>query len=167
MSVQSSRLTLSLSVVSQITMKLLLLFSHSDMSDSLWLHGLQHTRLPCLSLSPRACSNSCPLVPWCQPTISSFVTPFSSCLQFFPPAGSFPMGWLLASGVQSIEVSASVLLVNIQDWFALELTSWISLLSKGLSRVFSNTTAEKHQFSGIQPSLWSNSHIHTRLLEKP
>ena len=146
-----------------------LLFSFSVVSDSLWLHGLLHTRLPCPSLSPSVCSNLCPMNQWCHSTISSSVTPFSSCLQSFPASGSFPMSQLFASGGQSIGASASapVLPMNIQDSFPLGLTALISLLSKGLSSVFSNTTAWKHQFSGIQPSLWSSSYIRTWLLEKP
>ena len=104
--------------------------------------GLQHTRLSHPSLSPEVCSNSCPLNPWCYPTISTCAAPFSSCPQSFPASGSFPMSWLFISGGHSIEASAStsVLPVNIQGWFPLGLTSWISLQSKGLSRVFSNTT---------------------------
>ena len=145
----------------------LLLFRRSVVSDSLQPHGLQHTRLPCPSPSPGACSNSCPLSQWCRPTISSSVVPFSFCLQSFPASGSFLMSWLSASGGQSIGASASVLLMNLQDWFPLGLISLISLQSKGLSSVFSNTTAQKHRFFGTQPSLWSNSHIHTWLLEKP
>ena len=129
-------------------------------------HGLQHTRLPCPSPSPRACSNSHPLSRWCYP-ISSSVIPFSSCLQSFPSSGSFQMSLLFASGGQNIGTSASVLPMNIQGWFPLGLTGLISLQSKGLWRVFSNTSAQKHQFLGAQPSLWSNSHIHTWLLEKP
>ena len=137
------------------------------MSDSLWPHGLQHARLPCLSPSPRACSNSCPLSQWCHPTISSSVIPFSSCLQSFPASGSFPMNWLFTSGGWSIGASASVsvLPVNIQGWFPSRLTGLISLLSKGLSRVFSSTKFKKHQFFGAQPSLQSNSHICIWLLE--
>ena len=148
---------------------LLLLFSHSVVSDYSQSHGLQHTRLPCPSPSPGACSDSCPLSQWYHPTISSSVVPFSSHLQAFPASGSFPMSQFFASGGQSIGVSASasVLPMNIQDWFPLGLTDWISLLSKGLSRVFSSTTVPKHQFFSTQPSLWSNSHIHTWLLEKP
>ena len=143
-------------------------FSHLVMSDSLWPHGLQHTRHPCPSPTPRACSNSCPSSQWCYPTISSSVSPFSSRLQFFPASGSFPMSQSFASGDQSIGVSASasVLPMNIQGWFQLGLANLISLQSKGLSRVFSNTTVQKHQFFGAQLSLWSNSHIHTWLLEK-
>ena len=145
------------------------LFSCSVMSNSLPPHGLQHARPPCPLPSPRACSNSCPSSRWCHPTISSSVVPFSSCLQSFPESGSFLMNQVFASGGQSIGTSAltSVLPMNIQDWFPLGLTGWISLQSKGLSRVFSNTTVQKHQFFGTQPSLWSNSYIHTWLLEKP
>ena len=128
--------------------------------------GLQHARLPCPSLSPGVCSNSCPLSWWCCLTISSSATPFSFCLQPFPASGSFPMSWLFTSGCQA-SASASVFPVNIQDWFPLGLTGLISLLSKGLSRVFSGTTVWKHQFFSAQPSLWSNSHIHKCLLEKP
>ena len=137
-------------------------FSHSVMSDSLRPHGLQHTRLPCPSPTPRACSNSCPLSQWCHPAISSSVVPFSSCLQSFPTSGSFPVSKFFASGVQNIGVSASasVLPMNIQDWFPLGLTGLISLLSKRLSRLFSNTIVQKHQFFGAQLSLWSNSHIY-------
>ena len=115
------------------------------------------------------CSNSCPSSQWCHPTISSSVIPFSSCLQSFPTSGSFLMSWLFASGGQSIgaPTSASVLPMNIQDWFPLGLTGLISLQTKGLSRDFSTTTVQKHQFFSVQPSLWSNSHIHTWLLEKP
>ena len=130
-------------------------------------HGLQHARLSCPLLPPRVFSNSCPLIQWCHPTISSSVTPFSSCLQSLPTSGSFPMSWLFTSGDQSITASASVLPMNTQGWFPLGLTGLIFLLSKGLSRVFSNTTIWKHQFFGTQPSLWSNSHVCTWLLEKP
>jgi len=117
-------------------------FSRSVVSDSLRPYGLQHTRLPCLSPAPRACSNSCPLSRWCHPTISSSVVPLSSCLQSFPASGSFPVSQFFPSGGQSIGVSASasVLPMNIQDWIPLGWTGWISLQSKGLSRVFSNTT---------------------------
>ena len=118
---------------------------------------------------PRACSYSCPLSRWCHPTISSSVIPFSSCLQSFPASGSFPVSQFFISGSQSIgaSASASVLPMNIQDWFPLRLTGLNSLQSKGLSRVFSKTTVQKHKFFGSQPSLWSNSHIPTWLLEKP
>ena len=142
-------------------------FSRSFVSNSLQSHGQQHTRLPCSSPTPRACSNLCPLSWWCHPTISSSVIPFSSCFRSFPSSGSFPMSQLFASGGQStgVSVSASVFSMNIQDWFPLGLTGWISLQSKGLSRAFSNTTIQKHQFFS-QLSLWSNSHIYTWLLEK-
>ena len=118
----------------------------------------EHARLPCPSLSSRACSNSCPLSWWCHPTISSSVIPFSSCLQSFPASGSFPMSQFFASGDQSIGVSpsVSVLPMNIQDWFPLGWTGWISLQSKGISRVFSNTTVQKHQFFSVQLSLCPN-----------
>ena len=147
----------------------LLLFSCSLVSDPLQTHGLQHSRLPCPSPSPGACSNSCPLSRWCHPTILSSVLSFSSCLQSFPASGSFPMSQLFTSGGQSVgaSASASVLPMNIQDWFSLGLTGLISFQSKALSRVFSNTTVQKHQSFGIQSSLCSNSHIHTWLLEKP
>ena len=138
---------------------------------SLQPHGLQQARLPCPSPMPGAYSNSGSLSWWCHPIISSSVVPFTSCLQSFSASGSFPVNWFLASGGQSIGASAStsVLLMNIQDWFPLGWTGWISLQSKGLSRVFSNTTIQKHQFFGAQ-FLYSptvTSHIHTWLLEKP
>ena len=119
-------------------------FSRSVVSDSLHPHGLQHARLPCPSPTPRACSNSCPSSQWCPPTISSSVIPFSSCPQSFPASGSFPMSQPFTSGGQSIGVSASasVLPMNMQDWFPLGWTSWISLQSKGLSRVFFSTTIQ-------------------------
>ena len=144
-------------------------FSYSLVSSSLWPHGLKHARLPCPSPTPRACSNSCPLSQWCHPTISSSVGPFSSSLQYFPASGSFQMSQLFESGGQSIgaSASASVLPMNIQDWSPLGWTGLISLLSKGCSRVFSNTTVQKHQFFGTQLCLWSNSPIHTWVLEKP
>ena len=143
-------------------------FSHSVMSNSLQPHGLQHIRLPCQSLTPGAYSDSCPSSQWCHPTISSSVIPFSSCPQSFPASGSFPTSQIFASGGQSIGASASaVLTMNIHNWFPLELTGLISLQSKGLSRVFSNTTFQKHQFFRAQLSLCSNSHIRTWLLEKP
>ena len=145
------------------------LFSHSVVSNSLWPHELQHTRPPCPSRTPGTCSNSCPLSGWWHPTISSSVIPFSSCPQSFPASGSFQMSHLFTSGGQSsgVSASASVLPMNIQDWFPLGWTGWISLQSKGLSRVFSSITVQKHQFFGTQLSLWSNSHIHTWPLEKP
>ena len=144
-------------------------FSCSVMSNSLRPHGLQHTGLPCPSPTPRACSNSCPSSQWCHPIISSSVTSSSSCLQSFAASGSFLRSWFFASGGQSTgaSASASVLPKNISDRSPLGWTGWISLQSKGLSRVFSNTTVQKHQFFGTQLSLWSNSHIHTGLLEKP
>ena len=150
-----------------ILILLLLLFRRSVMSDSLQPHRLQHTRL-CPSPTPRAYSSSCPSTRWCHPTTSFSVVPFS-CLQSFPASGSFPMSQLFTSGDHNIGVSASasVLPMNIKDWFPLELTGLIALQSKGLSRVFSNTTVQKHQFFGAQLSLWSNSHIHTWPLEKP
>ena len=125
---------------------LLLLFSCSVASDSLWPHGVQHARLPCPSPSPRAWSNSCSLSWWYYPTISSSVIPFSSHLQTFPESGSFPVSQLFASGGQNIGVSASssVLPMNIKGWFPIGLTCLISLLSKGLLRIFSNTTLQKH-----------------------
>ena len=146
-----------------------MLFSCSVMSDSLWPHGPQHGRLPCPSPSVGICSNICPLSRWCHPTISSSVIPFSSCLQSFPASGSFLTSQLFATGGQSIEVSvlASVIPMNIQGWFPLGLTGLISLQSKGLSRIISNTTVQKHQFFGTQTALCSNCHIHTLLLEKP
>ena len=138
-----------------------LLLIHSVVSDSLQPRGLQHTRLPCPSPSPGICSNPCPLSQRCRPTISSSVAPFSSCPQSFPASGSFPMSHLFTSGRQSTGASASVLPMNTQDWSPLGWTGWISLQSKGLSRVFSNTTVQKHQFFSAQLSLWSSSHNHT------
>ena len=129
------------------------------MSDSLWPHGSQHVRLPCPSPTPRAYSNSHPSSQWCHPTISSSVIPFSSLLQSCPASGSFEISQFFASGSQSIgfSASASVLPMNTQVWFPLGWTGWISLQSKGLSRVLSNTTVQKHQFFGAQLSLESNS----------
>ena len=148
---------------------MLLLFSCSVLSSSLQPHGLQHPSLPCLSLFPGASSNSFPLSRWCHPTISSSVVPFSSCPQSFPTSGSFQMSQLFASGGQSTGVSAStsVLPINTQDWFPLGWTGWVSLQSKGLSKVFSGTTVQKHEFFRAQLSSWSNSNIHTWLKEKP
>ena len=136
---------------------------------SLWPHEPQHARPPCPAPTPRVYPNSYALSQWCHPTISSSVVPFSSCPQSFPASGSFQISQLFPSGGQSIEVSAStsVLPMNTQDRSPLGWTSWISLQSKGLSRIFSNTTVQKHQFFSSQLSLQSNSHIHTRLLEKP
>ena len=141
-------------------------FSHSVVSNSLQPHELQHARPPCPSPTPRVHPNPCPLSRWCHPTISSSVIPFSSCPQSFPASGSFQMSQLFASGGQSIGVSAStsVLPMNTQDWFPLGWTGWISLQSKGLSRVFSNPTIQKHRFFSIQPSLWFNSHIYTIII---
>ena len=140
---------------------------HSVVSDSLQPYELQHTRLPCPSPAPGAWSNSCPSSWWYHSTISSSVIPFSSCLQSFPASVSFPMNHFFTSGGQSIGASASVLPMNIQDWSPLGWTVLISLQSKGLSRVFFNTTVQKHQFFHAQLSLWSNSYIHTWLREKP
>ena len=144
-------------------------FNRSVVSNSLWPHGLQHARPACPSLTPGIYSNSCPLSQWCHPTISFSVIPFSSHLQSFPASGFFPVNQFLTWGGLSFRVSAltSVLPMNIQDWFPLGWTGWISLQSKGLSRVFSNTTLQKHEFSSAQLSWLSNSHIHTWLLEKP
>ena len=130
-------------------------FSHSVMSDSLWPHESQHARPPCPSSTPRVHLDSRPSNQWCHPAISSSVVPFSSCPQSLPASGSFPMSQLFTSGGQIIGVSAStsVLLMNIQDWFPLGWTNWISLQSKGLSRVFSNITVQKNQFFGAQLSL--------------
>ena len=129
-------------------------FSHTVVSDSLWPHGLQHARPPCPSRIPGVYSNPCPLNRWCHPTISSSVIPFFSCLQSFPESGSFPMSWFFPTGGQSIgaSASASVLPMNIQDWFPLRWTGWISLQSTGLSRLFSNISVQKHHFFGAQLS---------------
>ena len=145
----------------------MLLFSQEVMSNSLQPLGLQHSRLPHPLLSPGVCSSSCPLSRWCHPTISSSAALF--CLQCFPASGSFPVSWLSTSGGQTIgaSASASVFPMNIQDWFPLGLTGWISLQSKGLSKVFSNTTVQKHQFFSALLCLWSSSHNHTWLLERP
>ena len=130
-------------------------FSRSVVSDSLWPHGLQHARPSCPSPIPRVHSNSCPLNQWCHPTISSSVVPFSSCPQSFPASGSFQMSQLFASGGQSTWVSdsTSVLPMNTQDWSPLGWTGWISLQAKGLSKVLSNTTVQKHQFFSTHLSL--------------
>ena len=143
-------------------------FSHSVVSDSLRPHELQHARPPCPSPTPGVHSNLRPLSWWCHPAISSSVIPFS-CPQSLPASESFPMSRLFTWGGQSIRVSAlaSVLPKNTQDWSPLEWTGWISLQSKGLSRVFSNTTVQKHQFFSAHLSSQSNSHIHTWPLEKP
>ena len=144
-------------------------FSCSFVSDSLRLHEPQHARPPWPSPTPGVHSNPCPLSQWCHPTISSSVILFSSCPQSFWASGSFQMSQLLTSGGQStgVSTSTSVLPMNTQDWSPLGWTGWISLQSKGLSRVFSNTTVQKHQFFGTQLSFVSNSHIHTWPLEKP
>ena len=132
-------------------------------------HGQQHARPPCPSQNPGVYPDSCPSSLWWHPNISSSVVPFSSCIQSFPASGSFQMSQLFTTGGQSIGVSAStsVLPMNTQDWSPLGWTRWISLQSKGLSRVFSNITVEKHQFFGTQLSSQSNSHIHTWPQEKP
>ena len=144
-------------------------FSHSVVSDSLWPHELLQARPPCPSPTPRVYSDSCPLSQWCHPTISSSVIPFFSCPQSLPASESFPMSHLFTGGGQSIGVSASasVLPMNTEDWSPLEWTGWISLQSKGHSRVFFNTTVQKHQFFSAQLSSQSNSHIHTWPLENP
>ena len=144
-------------------------FSHSVLSDSLRPHELQHARPPCPSPTPGVDSNSCPSSRWCHPAISASVVPSSSCPQSLPASGSFPMSQLFTWGGQStgVSASASVLPMNTPDWSPLGWTGWISLQFKGLSRVFSNTTVQKHQFFGAQLSSQSNSHIHTWPLEKP
>ena len=144
-------------------------FSQSVVSSSLWPCELQHARPRCPSPTPRVHPNPCPLSRWCHPAISSSVIPFSSCPQSFPASGSFPMRQLFAWGGQSIGVSASIsaLPMNTQDWSPLGWTGWISLQSKGLSRVFYKTTVQKHQFFSAQLSSQSNSHLCTWPLEKP
>ena len=144
-------------------------FSLSVVSNFLWPHDLQYTRLPCPSPTPRACSNSCASSQWCRPTISSSVVTFSSCLQSFPASGSFAVSQFFASGGQSVGPSASAWVppINIQSWFPVGWTGWISLQSTGLSGVFSNAKVQKHQFFGSWLSLWLNSYIHTWPLEKP
>ena len=140
----------------------------SQFSNSLQPHESQHTRPPCPSPSTGVHPNACVSSRWCHPAISSSVVPFSSCLQSFPAKGFFLMSQFFASDGQSIGVSASasILPMNIQDWLPLGLTGLIFLQSNGLSRVFSNSTVQKHQFLGAQPFLWSNSHIHTWLVGK-
>ena len=142
-------------------------FSCSVVSNSLRPHESQHARPPCPSPTPGVHSNSCPSSRWCHPAISSSVVPFSSCPQ--SPSGSFPMSQLFTWGGQStgVSASASVLPMNTQDWSPFGWTGWISLQSKGLTRVFSNTTIQKHQFFSAQLSSQSNSRIHTWPLEKP
>ena len=159
---ENSSLSLPCPVSSVLSLSLLS-FSHSVMSNSLWPHGLQHTRLPCPSPTSGAGSNSCPWSRWYLATISSSVVPFSSRLQSFPASGSFPMSQLFTSGGQSIGVSASasVLPMNIQDGFPLGWTGWISLQSKGLSRVFSSTSIQRHQLFSTPPfSLFSLTSVH-------
>ena len=144
-------------------------FSYSVLSDSLQPHESQHARPPCPSPTPGINSDSCPSSQWCHPAISSSVIPFSSCPQSLPASGSFPVSQLFAWGGQStgVSASASFLQKKFQGWSPSEWTGWISLQSKRLSRVFSNTTVQKHQFFGAQPSSQSNSHIHTWPQEKP
>ena len=144
-------------------------FSRSVVSNSLQPHESQHARPPCPSPTPGVYPNPCPSSRWCHPAISSSVVPFSSCPQSFPASGSFAKSQLFTWGGQNIGVSASASVppVNTQDWSPLGWTGWISLQSKGLSRVFSNTIVQKHQFFGTQLSSQSNSHIHTWPLEKP
>ena len=144
-------------------------FSHSVVSNSFRPHESQHTRPPCPSPTPGVHSNSCPSSQWCHPAISSSVVPFSSCPYSLPASESFPMSQLFAWGGQSTGVSAlaSFFPKNTQDWSPSEWTGCISLQAKGLSRVFSNTTVQKHQFFSTQLSSQSNSHIHTWPLEKP
>ena len=153
------------SIINEISVQ----FSRSVMSDSLRHHESQPARPPCPSPTPRVHSNSRPWHRWCHPAIASSVVPFSSCPQSLPASGSFPMSQLFRWGGQTfgVSASASVLPMNTQDWSPLGWPGWISLQSKGLSRVFSNTTVQKHQFFGTQLSSQSNSHIHTWLLEKP
>ena len=142
-------------------------FSHSVVSNSLWPHESQHTRPPCSLPTPGVHPDSHSLSQWCHPAISSSVVPFSSCPQSLPASGSFLMSQLFAWGGQSTRVSASASFLpkKTQGWSS-EWTGWISLQSKGLSRVFSNTTVQKHQFFGAQPASQSNSHIHTWPQEK-
>ena len=144
-------------------------FSRSVVSDSLWPHESQHARPPCPSPTPGVHSNSRPSSQWCHTAITSSVVPFSSCPQSLPASESFPMSQLFAWGGQNngVSASASFLPKKSQGLSPWEWTGWISLQSKGLSRVFSNTTVQKHQFFGAQPSSQSNSHIHTWPLEKP
>ena len=163
-----SRLTNVCKTINNVTISTVQ-FSHSVLSDTLWPHELHHARPSCQSPIPGVHPNSCPSSRWCHPAISSSVVPFSSCPQSLPASESFPMSQLFAWGGQSIGVSAlaSFLPKNTHDWSPLGWTGWTSLQSKGLSRVFSNTTVQKHQFFGAQLSSQPNSHIHTWLLEKP
>ena len=144
-------------------------FICSVMSNSLWPHEPQQARPPCPSPTPRVHPNPYPLSQWCHPAISSSVVPFSFCSQSLPASGSFPMSQLFAWDGQIIGVSAStsILPMNTQDWAPLGCTGWISLQSKGLSRVFSNTTVQQHQVFSALLSSQSNSHTHTWPLEKP
>ena len=144
-------------------------FNRSVVSDSLWSHESQHAKPPCPSQTHRVYSNSCPSSQWCHPVVSSSIVPFSFCPQSLPESGSFPMCQLFTWSGQTTRVSASasVLPMNTQDWSPLGWTGWISLQSKGLSRVFSNTVVQKHQFFSSQLSSQSNSHIHIWPLEKP
>ena len=152
----------------ELGVPVLLFLSHSVMSDFLQPQGLQQVRLSCPSPSNGACSYSCSMGQWCHPTISSSVISFSSCLQSFPASGSFPVSQFFPSYGQSIGVSASasVLSMNIQDWFPLGLTGLFLAVQGALKSLF-HTTVRKHQFFRAQPSLWSNSQIHTWLLKKP
>ena len=147
----------------------LLLFSHPGVFDSLWAHGLQHTRPLCPSPSPQVCPSSCALHQWCHLAISSFDAFFSFCSQSSPASRTFSVSWLSTSSDQNtgISASASVLQTSIQGWLPLRLTSLSSVLSKGLSGVFFSTTVWRHQFSGALPALKSSSHTHTWLLERP
>ena len=147
----------------------MLLFSYPVIFDSLQPLGLQHTRPPCPSPSPEDCPSSCPWHRRCHPTISSSDALFSFCPQSFPVSGTFPMSWLFASGYQNTGASASALVLPMssQGWFPLRLTGLISLLSMGLSGVFSSTPVRRRQFFGTLPSSWSSSHKHTRLLGRP
>ena len=150
-------------IMEMLSQCMLLLFRHPVAPDSLWSHGLQHSRSAYPSSSPRICPNSHALYWWCHPVISSSDTLFSFSPQSFPESGTFPMSHLFASDNSNIgaSASASVLPVNIQGWSPLRLTGLISLLSKGLLGVFSSTTVQRHQFFGILPFLWSSSHNHT------
>ena len=152
---------------SEIVANIIIQFSRSVVSNSSRSHGLQHARSPCPSLTPGVYSNSCPLSQWCHPTISSSVVPFSFCLHLSLHKDLFKWVRSLHQVAKVLEFSASafVLSMNIQDWFPLGWTGWISLQSKGLSRVFPNTTVQKHQFFGAQLPLWSNSYMHMWLLQ--
>ena len=157
------------SVISSVQFSLTVQFSCSDESDSLWSHESKYARPPCPSPTTEVHTDSCPSSQWCHPAILSSVVPFSSCPQSRPASESFPMSQLFTWSGQSTGASAlaSFPPKKSQDWSPLEWNGWISLQSKGLSRVFSNTTVQKHQFFSAQPSSQSNSHIHTRPMEKP